>query len=78
MKNKDFCSVVMPSVDTKILEFNQYQKSYKTASIIYADFESLIKKWMDVKIILKNHVQQKHVNIFHQIFQCLKHRHLET
>ena len=44
MKNKDFCSVVMPSIDTKILEFNQYQKSYKTASIIYADTESLIKK----------------------------------
>ena len=28
-ENKDFCSVIMPSEDTKILEFNQYQKSDK-------------------------------------------------
>ena len=25
--NKDFCNVIMASEDTKILEFNQYQKS---------------------------------------------------
>ena len=24
--NKDFCNIFMPSKDTKILEFNQYQK----------------------------------------------------
>ena len=24
--NKDFCNVIMPFEDTKILEFNQYQK----------------------------------------------------
>ena len=34
----------MPSEDTKILEFNQYQKSDKTTFIIYADLESLIEK----------------------------------
>ena len=34
----------MPSEDTKILEFNQYWKSNKIRSIIYADLESLIKK----------------------------------
>ena len=34
----------MPSKDTKILEFNPYQKSDKTPSIIYADLESLIKR----------------------------------
>ena len=33
-ENKYFCSVVMPSEDTKILEFNQYQKSDKTPFII--------------------------------------------
>ena len=27
-KNKDFCNVIMPSEDTKILEFNQNQKSH--------------------------------------------------
>ena len=33
----------MPSEDTKILEFNQYQISNKTPFIFYVDFESLIK-----------------------------------
>ena len=33
----------MPSEETKILEFNQYQKSDKTPFIIYADLECLIK-----------------------------------
>ena len=31
----------MPSEDTEILEFNQYQKSVKMPSIIYADLEFL-------------------------------------
>ena len=34
----------MPSQDTKILEFNKHQKFDKTASTIYVDLESLIKK----------------------------------
>ena len=29
MWKKDFCNVIMPSEDTKILEFNQYQKPEK-------------------------------------------------
>ena len=33
---------MVPSADTKILEFNQYQKSYKASFIIYADLESLV------------------------------------
>ena len=43
-ENKDFWGVVMPSEDTKILEFNQDQKSDKVPSNIYADLESFIKK----------------------------------
>ena len=43
-ENKDICCVVMPSKDTKILEFNQYRKSVKIPSIIYENLESLIKK----------------------------------
>ena len=43
MKNKDFCSVYMPSEDTKILEFHQYQKSDKLPLIIYASREWLIE-----------------------------------
>ena len=34
----------MPSGDTKILEFNQYQKSDKAPFIIYADLECIIEK----------------------------------
>ena len=34
----------MPYEDTKILEFNQYQKSDKTPSVINSEFESLIKE----------------------------------
>ena len=34
----------MPSEDTKILEFNQYQKSDKAPFIIYADLECIIEK----------------------------------
>ena len=41
---KDFCYVIMPSDDTKILEFNQNQKYYKAAFIIYADLECRIEK----------------------------------
>ena len=42
--NKDFCSVNMTSEITKLLEFNQYQKSGKTPFIIYADLECIIEK----------------------------------
>ena len=34
----------MPSEDTKILEFNQYQKSDTVPFIIYADLECIIGK----------------------------------
>ena len=34
----------MPIDDTKILEFNQYQKSDKAPFIIYADLECIIEK----------------------------------
>ena len=34
----------MPSEDTKILEFNQYQKSDKAPFIIYANLKCIIEK----------------------------------
>ena len=43
-ENKDFCNIVMPSEDTKILEFNQYKKNYKAPFIIYAYLECLKQK----------------------------------
>ena len=39
----------MPSEDTKILEFNQYQKSDKAPFIIYADLEDVIEKINECK-----------------------------
>ena len=44
----------MPSEDTKILEFNQYQKSDKAPIIIYADLECLIEKTDGCKNNLEN------------------------
>ena len=41
-ENKDFCNIVMPSEDIKILEFTQYQKSDKAPFTIYAGLECLI------------------------------------
>ena len=40
----NFCNIIIPSEDTKTLEFNQYKKSDKTPFIIYADLECLIEK----------------------------------
>ena len=37
-------NVIMPFEDTKILEFNQYQKSDKAPFIIYADLECITEK----------------------------------
>ena len=43
-ENKDFCNVIVSSEGTKILEFNQNQKSDKAPFIIYADLECIIEK----------------------------------
>ena len=40
----------MPSEDTKILEFNQYQKYDKGPFIIYADLNCLIEKSSTAKV----------------------------
>ena len=72
MKIKDFCNIIMPSEDTKILEFNQYQKCKKEAFIIYADLECLIEKIDGWKSNPKHSSTTKlKANIFHQLFQCL-------
>ena len=44
MQDKDFCSIIMTSEDTKILEFNQYLKYDKAPFICYADLECLREK----------------------------------
>ena len=54
VKNKYFCSIVMPFQDTKILEFNQYQKSDKAPFIIYANLECTIEKIHECKSNTEN------------------------
>ena len=44
--------------DIKILEFNQYQKSGET-HLLFMQILIFFLKNMDVKVILKNHQQQK-------------------
>ena len=63
----------MPSEDTTILEFNQYQKPDKAQFTIYGDLECLIEKIDGCK----NHPENSYVtkaNIFHQVFQCLQYK----
>ena len=58
-ENKGFCDVIIPSADTKILQFNQYQKSDKIAFNNYGDLECKQRRLMDIKIILRINLQQK-------------------
>ena len=53
-ENKDFCNVIMSFEETKILEFNQYEKSDKAPFIIYADLECIIEKIDGCKNIPEN------------------------
>ena len=43
-ENKNFLNIVIPSENTKIQEFNQYQKSDKTPFIVYADLRVFNRK----------------------------------
>ena len=69
MKINNFCNAIMLSKDTKILEFNQYQKSDKAPFIIYADLEFTKEK---INICVNNpenlsttNVQQHSIRFFH-------------
>ena len=69
----------MPIEDSKILEFNQYQKSGKAPFINYEDLDPEIEKIDGCKI---NHeysstLWAKWANIFDQVFKFLPHHHLE-
>ena len=48
-KNKDLSSIVMPSEDTELLEFNQYKENDKAPFIIYADLKYLVEKIVGCK-----------------------------
>ena len=49
----------MPSEETKILKFNQYQKFDKASFITYADLECLTEKINEYKNNVKIHSQEK-------------------
>ena len=70
---KDFSDVIMPSKDTKILEFNKYQNSDKLPFVFSAGFECFIEKTDGCKNNPENTS-----SIFHQVFQCLQYHHLEA
>ena len=57
-ENKDSFNAVIPFEDTKILEFNQYQKPNKEPFIIYADLECLIEKIEGCKTAIRIHLQK--------------------
>ena len=65
----------MPSEDTKILEFNQYQKSDKAPFIIYADLECIIEKIDEYK---NNSENSSATKVIEHSFQCLLYLHLEA
>ena len=57
----------MPSKDTKILEFNQNQKSDKAPFIIYTDLEGIIEKTDGCKNSPENSSTTKvseHIQVF--------------
>ena len=43
-ENHDYCHVEMPSEDSKIIKYNQGEKSIRSPFIIYADLECLLEK----------------------------------
>ena len=69
----------MSSEDTKILEFNQYQKSHKAPFIIYADLECILGKTDECKINPENSSTtkvEKHIPSGFSI--CLQYYHLKA
>ena len=58
----------MPSIDTKILEFNQYHKPDKFPANIYADLQSFIK--MKKKDGFKNNPKKSDTTKVGEQFPC--------
>ena len=68
----------MPSEDTKVLEFNQYQKSDEAPFIIQPVFKCLTEKIGGCKNNPENSSTKKWENILHQVSQFLQYVHLEA
>ena len=76
--NKDFCNIIMPSDDTKILEFNQYLNSDKAPFVIYADLECIIKKNDACRNNPEKSSASKLSAHIPSVFQCLQYLFLEV
>ena len=71
----------MPSEDTKILEFNQYQKSDKAPFIIYADLECVTEKIDGCKSNPENSSTtkvSKHISSGFSMFTIFSFRNIEN
>ena len=68
----------MPYEDTKILEFNQYQKSDKATFVIYADLECIKEKIDGCKSNPENSSTAKVSEDIPSGFQCLQYHHLKA
>ena len=68
----------MPSEDTKILIFNQYQKSDKAPFVIHANLKCIIEMIDGCKNDPENLSTTKVSEIFREVFQCLQYLHLEA
>ena len=78
-KNKYFCNINMPSDDTEILDFNQYQKSDKAPFILYVDLECIIEKTDECKNNRENSSTKKVSQHFpSHFFYCLQYLPLEV
>ena len=66
-----FYNIIMLCEDSKILEYNQYQKSNKAPFVIYANLECLIAKIDGCKNNPLNSYIPKVSGHIHQVFQCL-------
>ena len=74
----EFCNFVMSSEDTKVLEFNQYQKSDKAPFFNYVNLECLIENIDGCKNNPENSSTTKEVEHFHHVFLYLQYHHLKA
>ena len=63
----------MPSEDTKMLKFNQYQMSDEVLFVIYADLECLVEKIGGCK----NNSESSYTTAY-WVFQCLQYHHVKA
>ena len=66
-KDHDFCDIIMPDEDNKILEYNSGEQSLKVPFIAYADIECLLQK-INTRQTLINLIQKKKQSIYLRLF----------